>query len=391
MKRIVSLILSILMLLATFAGAALAETDNLAASIERWEKAVAETTSTDGQLLMPEPVAKEIPERPADPEALPEDDAGHYFDMEYVGFTAEQKSDMVPESPKDGCIGKHIIVIVHGDAAWTEANKRGWEKAVEALGMTCEIWSPNWDQTLQNQLVEQAINANPDAIAMIPVSAEGATQQFRKIAQAGIPAFCYNTLTTADAMQYMVAWSGPDDWAQMRMVADVLGEAMNGEGGVAYITHMVGISAYYARCYGPITQLKKDYPNIKTLDIQSPGLEAADVKQVVADWITRFGDELKAVYLADDGGQATGTIDAIKESGRDDILVVSAGNSKTGQDLVKSGDILCINYQSAEGDAGVCARNIAAYFNGEEVLSVGYLPTDMITIDNVDNFYPTQW
>lgn len=365
--------------------------DNLAESIEMWNTAVKEEMSTDNQLLMPDPIEKAFPERPDDPAALAEDESGHYYDQEYVGWDAGQKSDQLPQSPGDGAKGKHIIVIVHGDHAWTNANMKGWEQACEALGMTCEILSPNWDQALQDQLIDQAINAKPDAIALIPLSAENATQQFRKITQAGIPAFGYNTLTTSDAMPYMIAWTGPDDWAQMRDLADTLGEAMGGEGGVAYITHNVGTSPYYARTYGPITELKEKYPNIKTLDIQSPGFEAADVKQVVADWITRFGDDLNAIFLADDSAQATGAVDAVKESGRTDIKIVAAGNSKTGQDLVKSGDLLSINYQSAEGDAGLAARTIAQWFNGEEVLPVGYLTTAMITADNVDDFYPTQW
>ncbi|MEG0257379.1 MAG: sugar ABC transporter substrate-binding protein, partial [Christensenella sp.] len=264
--------------------------DNLAESIALWDAAVKDQKTTDNQLLMPDPIEKKFPDRPEDPATLAEDVAGHYYDQEYVGWDAGKKSDQLPQSPKDGSKGKKIIVIVHGDHAWTNANMKGWEQACEALGMTCEILSPNWDPALQDQLIDQAINAKPDAIALIPLSAENATQQFRKITQAGIPAFGYNTLTTSDAMPYMEAWTGPDDWAQMRGLADTLGEAMGGKGGVAYITHNVGTSPYYARTYGPITQLKEKYPEIKALDVQSPGFEAAKVKQVVADWITRFGD-----------------------------------------------------------------------------------------------------
>lgn len=354
-------------------------------------KAIAEQMTTDGKQLMPDPIEKPFPERPADPQALPETDAGRYYDMEYVGWDAGAKSEEIPASPGDGPAGKHIIVIVHGDHAWTTAYEKGMKQACEALGMTVEVQSPNWDQALQDQLIEQAINAKPDAIVLIPLSAENATQQFRKITQAGIPAFGSNTLTTSDAMQYMVAWTGPDDWAQMRQLADTLGTAMNGEGGIAYVTHNVGTSPYYARTYGPITEFAAKYPNIETLDIQSPGFEAAKVKQVVADWITRFGDKLKAIFVADDSTQAIGAVDAVKESGREDILIVGAGNSKTGQDLVKSGDMLIINYQSAEGDAGLSARTVAEWFSGKEVLPVGYLTTDMITKDNVEDFYPTQW
>lgn len=396
MKRLIGLLLVFTMAFAlvSWGGGTVitaTEGDNLAESIALFEEAIESMETTDGQLLMPAPIEKEFPDRPEDPDALPEDDAGRYYDMEYVGWDATEKSPDIPESPADGSIGKRVIVIVHGDHAWTTAYERGFKMAGEALGMTIDVWSPNWDQALQDQLIDRAINEEPDAIALIPLSAENATQQFRKITMAGIPAFGTNTLTTSDAMQYMIAWTGPDDWAQMRQLSEKMAEALGGEGGVAYITHNVGTSPYYSRTFGPITQFAEHYPDIKTLDIQSPGFEAAQCKQIVSDWISRFGDDLTGIFLADDAPQATGTIDAIKEAGREDIIVVAAGNSKTGQDLVKSGDIAVINYQSAEADAGLSARTIASWFNGETVLNVGYLMTDMITQENVDSFYPTQW
>jgi ABC-type sugar transport system, periplasmic component len=363
--------------------------DNLEASKVMFADAVDAEMTTDNQILMPEPILKEVPERPADPESLPDDDAGKYFDMEYL--TEGEKAENLPASPADGSIGKKVVVIVHGDHAWTTAYSKGYTQAGEALGMEIEVLSPNWDQAMQDQLIDQAINSKPDAIALIPLSAENATQQFKKITDAGIPAFGTNTLATADALAYMQAWTGPDDWAQMRQLADTLGTAMEGKGGVAYITHNVGTSPYYARTYGPITQLKATNPEIQTLDIQSPGFEAAKVKQVVSDWCTKYGDELNAIFLADDSDQVTGTVDALKEANRTDVLVVAAGNSKAGQDAVKAGDVKIINYQSAEGDAGLSARTVAAWFNGEEIHRVGYLTTDMITQENVDQFFPTQW
>lgn len=363
--------------------------DNLEASKVKFADAVDAEMTTDNQILMPEPILKEVPERPADPDSLADDDAGKYFDMEYL--TEGEKAENLPASPADGAIGKKVVVIVHGDHAWTTAYSKGYKQAGEALGMEIEVLSPNWDQAMQDQLIDQAINSKPDAIALIPLSAENATQQFKKITDAGIPAFGTNTLATADALAYMQAWTGPDDWAQMRQLADTLGTEMGGKGGVAYITHNVGTSPYYARTYGPITQLKATNPDIKTLDIQSPGFEAAKVKQVVSDWCTKYGDELNAIFLADDSDQVTGTVDALKEANRTDVIVVAAGNSKAGQDAVQAGDVRIINYQSAEGDAGLSARTVAAWFNGEEVHRVGYLTTDMITQENVEQFFPTQW
>jgi ribose transport system substrate-binding protein len=346
--------------------------------------------STDGQILMPPLSAKQVPARPANPEALGEEDLLRYYDQEYAGWNAGSKINPA-KSPANGSKGKHVIIIVHGDHPWTTAYSNGARKAAQALGMTIDLWSPNWDVNVQNQMIDQAINAKPDAIGVIPINAESAVQQFRKINQAGIPAFGTNTLTTAEAMRYMVTWTGPDDWGQMRKLARYLADKMGKKGGIAYITHNPGGSPYFARMYGPRTELKAYAPDIKTLDFQSPGFDAPASKQVVADWITRFGPQLKAIFLADDSAQAIGAVDAIKEAGRTDILIVGAGNSKAGMDLIASGDLLAITYQTAEGDGAAVVKAMADFFNGKSLPELGYLAQDIITKDNVAGFQPPQW
>jgi len=171
----------------------------------------------------------------------------------------------------------------------------------------------------------------------------------------------------------------------------MLGEKMEGKGGVAYITHNVGGSPYYARCYGPMTELAEKYPDIETLDIQSPGFEASKVKQVVSDWITKYGDKLNAIVLADDSDQAIGAAEACEAAGRDDIVIVAAGISKQGLDLVKDGKLYGMSYQTCQGDAGLAVRTISEWFCGIDVNRVNYLRTDVVTSENTADFEPCQW
>jgi ribose transport system substrate-binding protein len=166
---------------------------------------------------------------------------------------------------------------------------------------------------------------------------------------------------------------------------------MGKKGGIAYVTHNPGGSPYFARMWGPRTELKSYAPDIKTLDFQSPGFDAAATKQVVADWITRFGKDLNAIFLADDSAQGIGAVDALKEAGRTDVLVVAAGNSKAGMDLIAAGDMLGITYQTAEGDGGAVVKAMADWFNGKSLPELGYLAQDIITKSNVAGFQPPQW
>jgi len=332
---------------------------------------------------------KEIPQRPDEPLALPETDPLHWYDMEYAGWGAENKT--IPESPKDGSIGKHAIVIINGDHPYLTAYSNGAKIAADALGMTVDVLSPNWDLNVQNQQVDQAINAQPDVIILITLDPNAGVQQFRKINQAGIPVIASNMLPDAEAMQYVLTWTGPDDFGQMTKLAQAAGDKVGGEGGVCYMTHNPGGSPYYARFNRYEAELAQNFPNMKTLDVQSPGFEADKARQVAADWITRFGDDLKVIQLADDAAQAIGAIEACKAAGRTDIIITAAGNSKVGMDGLIAGDMFGITYQSAEGDGAIAVKMAADWFNGKDLDPMYYLPQHIITADDVENYMPAQW
>ena len=180
---------------------------------------------SDGQPLLVIGEKKEIPTRPADPNALPETDPLHWWDMEYAGWTTVKAT--MPKSPGDGAQGKKVTLIVHGDHPWTTAYINGAKKAAEAYGMTLKTMSPNWDLNVQNQMIDQAINEKPNAIALIPIDAKAAVQQFKKIYDSGIPLVATNTLSVDEAMKYTIGWSGPDDWGQFRMLTNEFAKKLN--------------------------------------------------------------------------------------------------------------------------------------------------------------------
>ena len=396
MKKHVTILFSLLFMLAAsgfvFAGgeadgSQAAGSGNLEASLA---VDVSTLTAADGQPLIKlggEP--RVVPARPADPTALPETDPLHWWDMEYAGVITNKQN--IPESPADGAIGKKVTMIVHGDHPWTTACTNGAQKVADAYSMVLKIQSPNWDLAVQNQLIDQAINERPDMILLIPLDAKIAVQQARKINKAGIPLILFNTLPVAEAMDYAVAWTGPDDFGQMRKLARVFADKLGKKGGIAFVQHAPGGSPYFARCFGPISELAGYAPDIKVLDKQAPGFDANKTQQLVSDWLTRFGDDLTGIFAADDSAQALGITEALKKAGREDIVVVAAGNSKVGMDLVKSGNIYAMTYQTAEGDGALAVKTAADWFNGLDVPAISNIPQHIITAADVEDFYPVQW
>lgn len=346
---------------------------------------ISDVRGSDGQLLLIYGKTRPVPPKPTDPDLL------DMWKLEYAGRQTE-KVPMI-ESPKDGVIGKKIIMIMQSEHPYWTAVANGSRIACEAYQADFEMWNPNGDLNQQNQYVDRAIAEKADMVLLASLDAKAAVQQFKKLYDAGIPAIAYNMIPSDDAMRYVLAITAPDDFGQFKMLAEYMAQEVGGKAGVCYVTHIPGGSPYFARTTNVIEYYKENYPGMKTLDIQSPGFDAPKTKQVVADWITRFGDDLTAIVVSDDSAQGLGVTQALEEAGRDDVFVIAAGNSKVGMDLVKAGKIDAITFQSAEADGAVPIKVAADYFNGVDIgkNAAFYLPQAVITPENVEDYMPAQW
>ncbi len=345
---------------------------------------------TDGQpYLWEQTQTRPMRPRPADPRALPETHKGYWWDIEYAGWRGEKQP--MPGSPKDGPDGKTVILLKAGDHPYWTAYVRGFRTIADVHGMKVKVFNGNWNIDLQAQQTDQAINERPDLVILAPVDATACTLLLRRIHGAGIPCITSNTIPVHEAMPYCLTWTGPDDWGQFRMLARRLADGLEKEGGYAIVRHMPGSSPYFARTFAPVTELKEYAPRMKLLAMDTANLEAEGTMQLVSAWINRYGDELKGLVLAGDGFTMTGVLEAVKSAGRDDIVIVAAGNSKTGMDSVRAGDALAITYQSAEGDGALAIYTAVRWFKGAELEPVIYLPKHIITQADVEQFMPAQW
>jgi ribose transport system substrate-binding protein len=331
------------------------------------------------------------PARPANPEALPEDDPLHWYDMEYAGWQCTKTN--LPKSPESGAKGKRIVCLRHMDHPYTTAYTRGMKQIADAYGIELKtLTAGNADVNIQSQQVDQVINERPDLVILFPVDAKSVVPMLRKLNQAGIPVIASNLIPVDSGMPYVLTWTGPDDWGQFRMLAGEFAKRMNYEGGYCIVQHMPGGSPYFSRTFSVITELKKIAPKMKLLEKQTTKLEAEKTMQVVSDWLTKYKDELKGIVSADDSGAQIGINQACKTAGREDVIRVAAGNSKVGMDFIKAAALHAITYQSAEADGALPMKIAADWFCGKEITRpVYYLPKHVITSKDVDQYLPAQW
>lgn len=345
--------------------------------------------SIDGQPLLQPRANITPPPRPADPNSLPETDIGHWYDMQWAGWNVEKVN--IPKSPANGAKGKTVIFIEPGEHPYFTAYSNGAKKVAEAYGMNLKIMTGDWSVAQQKQQVQQAITQHPDMIIIAPAAGDVAESLFQQINKAGIPLIASNLLPTNDAMKYALEWTGPDDWGQMKLLADKFAELMNNSGGYAIVRHMPGASPYNSRTFGIEDELLKVAPNMKLLDAQTGKMDEATEQQLISGWLTKYGTELKGLMLAGDSSEVIAAQQALKNANRTDVVIIAAGNSKVGMDSVKSGFLAAETYQSAESDGALPVYEAAQWFEGKEIPPVSYIPQQIITKDNVNNYMPAQW
>lgn len=351
--------------------------------------ALRDLKATDGQPLLPPIVAETVPPRPANPATLPETEAGHWYDQENAVWNVAREP--MPPSPANGPRGKQVVHLKFVDHPYLTAMSRGMQQIADVYGIQLTTMCADNDTNKQKTQVDQVVTLKPDLVIINAVSPKASVPLLRKLHAAGIPVIASNQLISRDGLKYTLAWTGPDDWGQFRMLARQFAALMHNEGSYVIIRHFPGNSCYDSRTWGAVTELKNIAPKMKLLEMQTTNLDMIETEKVVAGWLTRYGKELKGIISADDSGAQLGINQACANAGRPDIIRVAAGNSKVGMEALQSHELNAITYQSPEADGAIPMQLAAQWFSGEKIPEVQYLPKQLITVENVNQFLPPQW
>jgi ABC-type sugar transport system substrate-binding protein/AraC-like DNA-binding protein len=325
------------------------------------------------------------PPRPEFPEIYPEIDERHWYDLEYVGWNSAKEP--LPVSPGDGPVGKRVVCIHHlSGHPYMDEYDLGLKREAERFGIKLELLYSEWDAELEMELVENAIRSEPDMIILSPENARDATALFRRVHGAGIPLIASNLLPEPEGFRYLIAWTGPDDWGQHRLLARKFAELMEGVGGYCLVNHIPGASAYLARRWAVVTELAKMAPAMVLLDTADTGLDMEASRTAVLGWIDRFGPRLKGIISADDSLVQLGINRALAARGCKNVVRVANGATSMGLRFLKDGNLDAMTWQPPDLDGSLPIRVAVDWFNGLAVEPLRYLPAYLIDRHNIDDF-----
>ena len=275
---------------------------------------------------------------------------------------------------------------------------RAYEPLAEKYGWDFVIIDGKADALQNAKDMETAVSMNPDLIISMSIDVAATAASYKKAWEAGIPVVIDTIAVLPEDEKYTVAYSGPNDYDHGVAVAEMMNEALKGEGNVVILTTPPGQSTTNLRMQGFTETLAKLGSKIKILGVNNNDNMKDKAITVMQDFITQFGDDIDAVYAMEDYG-AMGAQIALKEAGfnMDEIVIIGVGGSAEGLKAVKDGLIYGTTLQAPSIACAQAAALIDSILeNGikppqQNPTYFNYITLPKVTKENVDQYLPGEW
>lgn len=254
-------------------------------------------------------------------------------------------------------------------------------KYCEENGINYVSYDGNNDASTQLSQVETMIADGVDAIILNPQDADACVACVEVAEEAGIPVIGVNTMVNTDKL---TAYVGSQDVGAgeeiMQFMIDYMG---NDEFNIVVLEGPMGQSAQLQRWEG-INNVLADHENIEILAYDTANWSRSEAMTLMETWLTTYGEEINAV-VAENDEMALGARQAIEAEGYD-IPCIGIDGITDAVTAVQNGGMIASDFQDAEGQISGAIDAAIAYLNGEEVDKEIWIPFQMITPENAEEY-----
>ncbi len=242
------------------------------------------------------------------------------------------------------------------------------------------------DAELQNQQIQEMIDAKVDAVFLIPVDSEKITEGLELLEEANIPVINLDMKVKESTL--IDAYVGSDNKnAGYLCGEDLLIQCP--DGGKVLIMENSALSSMNERITGFERAIANEgFSVISRVQMQG---DREHAKEKMKEFLTEYA-QIDAVMCANDL-IALGVLDAVRDDGRTDILVYSVGGSPQVKTEIAKGDSL-MRGTGAQSPIKVGQNAVdicAAVLDGEEYKSEIQTDTVFISKENVELYGTNGW
>jgi ribose transport system substrate-binding protein len=236
-----------------------------------------------------------------------------------------------------------------------------------------------------NDLIVQGV----DIILVCSLDGQAVIPAIKAAYDAGIPVLAVSNEPGEEGKQYLAAYSGPDDYVQGQIAAEIMVEALTAlgktKGNIIIIEGTAGQSTTQLRADGFSNKLAEIAPEVKVIDQQPCDWDSALEKTATQAFITKYGDTIDGIF-AEGNGNAVG--EAVAEANMS-IPIVATGLSQANYDGINNGTVYGTMAQSPHIDAYQALELALKIVNGETLDQKRYIiPMPVVTKQNINEFQP---
>lgn len=256
-----------------------------------------------------------------------------------------------------------------------------------ALGIKTVVLDSQADASKQAGQISDLVSQRVDAIIIWPVNGKGIVPFAKRAKEAGIPVVVTNSNIDPSGKDYIVAYTGPDDFTEAKLAGEMMVKALGGKGNVVMLNGIPGYTVTQLRIDGFMEGIKNS-PDIKILDSQPAHFSQEKAQTLMENYITRFGKDIDGVFSVDSGVGAgvLSAVEAAEGDGRLDaghVKMVDATIFGPIYDAIQQGKYYGSVVQSPEDDATLALETATKAAIGIEVPREVYLPMPIVTSETI--------
>lgn len=264
-----------------------------------------------------------------------------------------------------------------------QAVQQGAQNAAKEFGAEITFEGPDSESDVdeQVQMLQTALDRNPDAIGFAALDSQASIPLMMRAEQSDIPVIAFDSGVDSDVP---VTTAATDNKAAAALAAKHMVEEIDGKGKVALVVHDQTSVSGADRRDGFVQYIKQNAPEVDIVDIQYGGgdqLKSTDL----AKTIMQAHPDLDGIFGANEGS-AIGVVNAVKELDKAEDLTVIGFDSGQAQINAIKNDLMTGAITQDPIDIGYQTVKAAVdTLNGKEVKDV--INTDYYWYDksNIDD------
>ena len=228
---------------------------------------------------------------------------------------------------------------IGAESEWRAANTISIKETANDLGVELRFLDAQQKQENQIEAVRKFIVQKVDVIGISPIVETGWDEVFQEAKDAGIPIILVDRRAAVSDDLY-VSYLGSDFLEEGRNAARVMEKLVNGQANIVELVGTIGSAPANDR-YTGFREIINNYPNMQIIDSQSGDFTLARGKEVMEDFLKKYGNQITAVYAHNDD-MALGAIQAIEEYGLKpgiDIKIVSVDAARGAFEAMIAGKL----------------------------------------------------